>query len=66
MIKSRLAFLDPVLLARLRKNSRLNSIKLRLRSRLQAMQAADAIASPLRSVKADGDHETCRRLLQHP
>jgi endonuclease/exonuclease/phosphatase family metal-dependent hydrolase len=55
MIKSRLAFLDPVLLARLRKNS--NSIKARLRSRLQAMQTAEAATSPLGSVKANGDHE---------
>lgn len=57
MIKSRLAFLDPVLLARLRKNPRLNSIKLRLRTRLQAMQTADAAAQPKRSVKPNGDHE---------
>ncbi|MEP9387881.1 endonuclease/exonuclease/phosphatase family protein [Mesorhizobium sp. KR9-304] len=55
MIKSRLAFLDPVLLARLRKNS--NSIKARLRSRLQAMQTADAATSPVGNVKANGDHE---------
>ena len=55
MIKSRLTFLDPVLLARLRK---FNSIKTRLRTRLQAMQAADAVAAPPRKgVKANGDHE---------
>jgi endonuclease/exonuclease/phosphatase family metal-dependent hydrolase len=57
MIKSRLAFLDPVLLARLRKNSRFNSIKTRLRSRLQALQMADAVALPHKAVKANGDHE---------
>lgn len=57
MIKSRLAFLDPVLLARFRKNSRFNSLKMRLRSRLQAMQTADAASQPQRSVKANGDHE---------
>ena len=55
MIKSRLAFLDPVLLARLRK---FNSIKTRLRTRLQAMQVADAVAAPPRKgLKANGDHE---------
>jgi len=55
MIKSRLAFLDPVLLARLRK---FNSIKTRLRTRLQAMQVADAVATPPRKgLKANGDHE---------
>src|SRR5688572_30013769 len=57
MIKSRLTFLDPVLLARLRKNSRFNSIKTRLRSRLQALQMADAVALPHKAVKANGDHE---------
>lgn len=57
MIKSRLAFLDPVLLARLRKNSRFNTLKTRLRTRLQAMQAADAALAPRIAVKANGDHE---------
>jgi len=57
MIKSRLAFLDPVLLARLRRNPRLNAIKMRLRTRLQAMQAPDAAVQPQRSVKPNGDHE---------
>jgi endonuclease/exonuclease/phosphatase family metal-dependent hydrolase len=57
MIKSRLPFLDPVLLARLRKNSRFNSIKTRLRSRLQALQMADVIVPPHKVVKANGDHE---------
>jgi endonuclease/exonuclease/phosphatase family metal-dependent hydrolase len=58
MIKSRLAFLDPVLLARLRKNPRFTSLKMRLRTRLQAMQAADAVtAAPGKAVKANGDHE---------
>ena len=58
MIKSRLAFLDPVLLARLRKNPRFTSLKMRLRTRLQAMQAADVVAvAPGKAVKANGDHE---------
>ena len=57
MIKSRLPFLDPVLLARLRKNSRFNSIKTRLRSRLQALQMGDVIVPPHKVVKANGDHE---------
>jgi endonuclease/exonuclease/phosphatase family metal-dependent hydrolase len=58
MIKSRLAFLDPVLLARLRKNPRFTSLKMRLRTRLQAMQAADVVAvTPGKAVKANGDHE---------
>jgi len=57
MLKSRLAFLDPVLLARLRKHTRFTSIKLRLRSRLQAMQANGDAHTSNRSVEANGDHE---------
>ena len=40
MPKRHLAFIDPVLLARLRRKSRFVAIKARLRSRLQAMQSA--------------------------
>jgi endonuclease/exonuclease/phosphatase family metal-dependent hydrolase len=55
MIKSRLTFLDPVLLTRLRK---FNTIKARLRTRLQAMQAAEiVVAPPGKGFKANGDHE---------
>lgn len=58
MIKSRLAFLDPVLLARLRKAPRFTALKTRLRTRLLAMQAADiAAVAPRGAVKANGDHE---------
>jgi endonuclease/exonuclease/phosphatase family metal-dependent hydrolase len=57
MIKSRLAFLDPVLLARLKKNSRFSAIKSRLRTRLQAMQTAGMTAPPHRPARPDGDHE---------
>lgn len=57
MIKSRLAFLDPVRLARLRNDSRFSSIKQRLRSRLQAMQMAGVVAAPGRSARPDGEHE---------
>lgn len=58
MIKSRLAFLDPVLLARFRKNPSFAALKARLRARLQAMQAVDTAATvPSRPVKANADHE---------
>jgi len=57
MIRSRLAFLDPELLARFRKNPRFAALKTRLRTRLQAMQSAGAISAPGRGVKANGDHE---------
>lgn len=57
MIKSRLAFLDPVLIARLKKNTRFSTIKTRLRSRLQALQMADAAMPKPQTVKANGDHE---------
>ena len=58
MLKSRLAFLDPVLLARLRKNPRFTALKTRLRTRLLAMQVADiAAVVPRGAVKANGDHE---------
>jgi len=57
MIKSRLAFLDPARLVRHGKSPRLNSFRLRLRARLQAMQSAGSAEVPEREVKANGDHE---------
>ena len=57
MIKSRLAFLDPVLLTRLRTTSRrFTSIKARLRTRIQALQTAEIEASP-RPAADPCDHE---------
>jgi endonuclease/exonuclease/phosphatase family metal-dependent hydrolase len=57
MPKRRLTFLDPVLLARLRRKSRFRAIKARLRTRLQAMQSAGGGRAPKQSLKAGGDHE---------
>ena len=57
MPKRHLAFIDPVLLARLRRKSRFRAIKARLRARLQAMQSAGSGRAPRKSLKADGDHE---------
>jgi len=50
-------FLDPVLLARLRRKSRFTALKARLRTRLQTMQAAGDERAPKGGVKANGDHE---------
>ena len=57
MPKRHLAFIDPVLLARLRRKSRFRAIKARLRTRLQAMQSAGSGRAAKKSLKADGDHE---------
>ncbi len=53
----RRTFLDPVLLARLRRKSRFTALKARLRTRLQAMQSAGTGRAPKNDVKANGDHE---------
>ncbi len=59
MIKSRLAFLDPVLLTRLRTTSRrFTSIKARLRSRIQALQMAELEAGPGQAADATDDEIT--------
>ena len=56
MIKSRLPFLDPVLLTRLRKTSRrFASMKVRLRTRIQALQTAEISEGPRKAVDASGD-----------
>jgi len=57
MVKKRIALMDPLLLARIRKNPRLHSLTTRLRSRIQAMQMADRTTVPGKAVKADGEHE---------
>ncbi len=57
MIKNRLAFLDPVLFARLRKNARFSTIKTRVRTRLQQMQSAGTTPMPSRDIRPNGDHE---------
>ena len=57
MPKRHLAFIDPVLLARLRRKSGFKAITARLRTRLQAMQSAGSGRAPKKSLKADGDHE---------
>ena len=53
----RRTFLDPVLLARLRRKSRFTALKARLRTRLQAMQAADSGRATKNEVRASEDHE---------
>lgn len=57
MLKRHLPFLDQVVLARLRRKSGENSIRKRLRTRLQAMQSAGSGPAPNGGVKANGDHE---------
>lgn len=57
MSKRNVSFLDPVLLARLKRKSRFRSIKARLRTRLQAMQAADSAPVKKGSVQVSGAHE---------
>lgn len=57
MLKRRLPFLDQVVLARFKRNVGENSIRARLKTRLQAMQSAGSGPAPTNGIHAKGDHE---------